>query len=361
MENSEVLPEDLFVPAIAANVAPFDHDTADLICRSSDLIDFRVYSSLVARASYPLQGMLSLPVTKIADTSGGASQAPPQEFKDNLPVVPFPDEDWKTLYFLLHSCHKFDEAYLPPLNIDELEGVCVIHDKFAVTTFSRAVMKACLAVAKDDPVAAFALACAHKLDEFRDEVAKLTLDKPLMPFSRSPELTYITGLQHSQLLQYHLDCQGAASELATKDWTWIPSVADVPLGDTNSACYTCRMKVTLNSSSIQSGVAVDTATGTNYFYAPKWWYKFMQETAAAALKERPCGNTLRDRELRAEALKDAVSCGQVNCRSGVVAMMDFCERFADAVDEAIAKVCPARLRLLGEALIIVPIQVPPPF
>lgn len=340
MENTEALSEDP-VAVIPAFLAPFDHETADLICRSSDLIDFRAHSCLLSLASSALKGMIMLPQGAATDTPDPTSHDPPQEFKDGLPVVPFYEEDWKNLSFLLHSCHRFDEDNLPPIDIDELEDICRVHNKYDVTEFSRAVMRTCLAAAKDDPVAAFALASAHHIDSFRDEVAKLTLEKPLMPFSTAPELTFISGLQYARLLQYHLTCQDVASKLATQDWRWIESVADVPLGDTTPACYTCRVRVNLNGSSIQRGFAVDTSTAahTGYFYAPTWWQNFMHQTAAPALKERPCGKTLRDRALLEPVLREAVACQTLACRTGVRAMLDFCERFAVAVDDAISQVC----------------------
>lgn len=340
MENTEALSEGSVDP-IPAFVAPFDHETADFIFRSSDLIDFRVHSCLVSLASSGLKGMVMLPQGVATNTADPASHEPPQEFKDGLPVVQFHDEHWKTLSFLLHSCHKFDNDNLPPIDSDELEDICRAHGKYDVTEFSLAVMKTCLAAAKEDPVAAFALACTHNIEGFRNEVAKLTLEKPLTPFSTAPELRFITGLQYARLLQYHLNCQDIASKLATQDWRWIESVTDVPLGDTTPACYTCRMRVNLNGSSIQTGFATDTSTPahTRYFYAPTWWQNFMHQTAAPALKERPCGNTLRDRALLEPVLREAVACQSLACRTGVRAMLDFCERFAVAVDDAISQVC----------------------
>lgn len=340
MENAEGLEGEFTVSPISANVAPFDHETADFIFRSSDQIDFRVHSCLIITVSEALHGLVGTP--KRTDPSNRAtggleqtSQGAPQQF---VPVIDFPNEDAKTLYYLLHSCHKLEDAHLPELTIDELEGVCVAHDKWGVNTFSRAVMDTCVDVAREDPVASYALACTHHLDEFRAETAKLTLEEPLMPFSNCEELKYITGLEYSHLLQYHVKCQEVAVALATTDWRWIASVSDVPLGDTAMQCYNCRQRVDLNGSSVQSGYATDTTNGSLYFFAPKWWRKWMLETAAVALRERPCGNTLRDRGLIESVLKEAVACNQVGCRMGVVAMMDFVEMFAKAVDEAIAKV-----------------------
>lgn len=340
MENSETLSEEAIAP-IAAFVAPFDHETADLICRSSDLIDFRAHSCLVSLASSVLKDMLTLAQAAATGTPDSPSHEPPQEFVDNIPVIPFYEDSSKALLFLLHSCHKFDVDNLPQIESDDLEEIFSTHNKYFVTEFSRAVMSNCLAAAKDDPVAAFALACTNNLEGFRNEVAKLTLEIPIMPFSCAPELRFITGLQYARLLQYHLNCQDVATKIATQDWQWIDSVNNVPLGGITQVCYACRERVNLIGSSIQRGYAIDTSTSahTQYFFAPKWWYNFMHRTAAEALKERPCGNTLRDRELLEPVLRDAVACQKLDCRTGVRAMVDFCERFAVAVDEAISKVC----------------------
>ncbi|TFY71124.1 hypothetical protein EVG20_g1886 [Dentipellis fragilis] len=332
---------------------PFNHSTADFIFRSRDHVDFRVHKALVSLASPSFDGLLSLPPPI---TDGIVSI---NEVKDGLPVIPFP-EDQQTLLYLLCSCHGFAPDVLPPLTVQGLKSVCAAHDKYVITAIHPRVHDTFISVAKEDPVAVYAIACHYRMDKLMLAAAKLSLLEPALHLSHSPELGLITGLQYSNLIHYHQECKEVAANFASKDWSWCHSLSDVPLGQATSACPTCRTQLILEPTTVVNGSVLDGNTGKYIFYAPSWWFQFLTDgTTSAKLKETPCGSAIRDRAFLAPVLKKAVSCANVECRLGVPEMLDFCDRFAAAVDEAVSRVRFLRilLRLPYTCLILLRRQV----
>ncbi|KAA1477755.1 hypothetical protein DENSPDRAFT_844949 [Dentipellis sp. KUC8613] len=330
-ESPDPKPEPAHVEVRDAD-PPFDHSTADFIFRSRDHVDFRVHKALVSLASPSFDGMLSLPPPA---TDGKVSI---NEVRNGLPVIPFP-EDQQTLLYLLCSCLGFVPDVLPPLDVQGLKSICLAHDKYVVTVIHPRIFETFVSVAKEDPVSVYAIACHCRMDKLMLAAAKLSLMKPDTHLSRSPELDLITGLQFSNLIHYHRECGEAAVRLTNEDWSWCRSISDVPLGQSTSACTICRLQILLGHQLVVDGSILDGNTGEYYYYAPSWWYQFISDgTTSAKLKETPCGSAIRDRTFLAPVLKKAVSCAQVECRLGVPEMLDFCDRFAAVVDEAVSEV-----------------------
>ncbi|KAA1469847.1 hypothetical protein DENSPDRAFT_835519 [Dentipellis sp. KUC8613] len=300
--------------------APFSasHTTGDLIFRSSDLVDFRVHKTLVTLASPVFQGLVTLPTPTTQGIKGNQS---PDEFKDGLPVVLFSAEDSQTHFCLLASCHGFILANLLPLDIQGLKSICDAYDNCAVTTLHPSVFEAFITVAKDHPVSVYAIACQYQMDELKLAAARLTLKKPILPPSFSPELDHTTGTQYAELLRFHVECGKVAKSVVIDDWTWIFSVSEVPLAHINSDALRnlCSGTVALNSTSILSGYAVN-ADGE------------------LKLKGVPAGCLVKDKAVLAPTLTKALKCDRKTRRIGALAMVDFCEHFASAVDEAVSKV-----------------------
>lgn len=88
--------------------APFDHAKADIILRSSDNIDFRVFKLFLSLASSFFESLFELP--QPTETSED------QEIKDGLAVVRVP-ENSKTLDLLLRFCYPCTLAEDPKLEV----------------------------------------------------------------------------------------------------------------------------------------------------------------------------------------------------------------------------------------------------
>ena len=76
--------------------APFDHAKADIILRSSDKSDFRVFKLFLSLASPFFETLFELPQPTQASED--------QEIKDGLAVIYMP-ENSKTLDILLRFCY----------------------------------------------------------------------------------------------------------------------------------------------------------------------------------------------------------------------------------------------------------------
>ncbi|KIJ65516.1 hypothetical protein HYDPIDRAFT_130726 [Hydnomerulius pinastri MD-312] len=74
--------------------SPFDHAKADIILRSSDNIDFRIFKLFLSLASPFFESLFDIPQP--------IEESEEQEIKDGLPIIPV-SEDSKTLDALLRS------------------------------------------------------------------------------------------------------------------------------------------------------------------------------------------------------------------------------------------------------------------
>ncbi|KAF8555639.1 hypothetical protein OG21DRAFT_1483687, partial [Imleria badia] len=88
--------------------APFDHEKADIILRSSDNIDFRVFKLFLSLASPFFETLFDIPQP---DEENGD-----QEIKDGLVVIPV-TEDGKTLDALLRFCYPCTLADDPNIEV----------------------------------------------------------------------------------------------------------------------------------------------------------------------------------------------------------------------------------------------------
>ncbi len=116
-------------PTVAA--APFDKPNADLIIRSSDLVDFRVRKAILEEASHVFEDMLSLPQpeqgkTHESITYNGA----------DVPVISLA-EDSATLRPLLLLCYR---VATPTIDIGESLAITQAAKKYMMDgPFSRMI------------------------------------------------------------------------------------------------------------------------------------------------------------------------------------------------------------------------------
>ena len=88
--------------------APFDHAKADIILRSSDNIDFRIFRLFLSLASPFFETLFDIP--QPAEENGD------QELKDGLPVISVAEHS-KTLDALLRFCYPCTLADDPKLEV----------------------------------------------------------------------------------------------------------------------------------------------------------------------------------------------------------------------------------------------------
>lgn len=194
---------------------PFDHTDADVIIRSSDNVDFRVFKLLLLLGSPFFRDMFALPQASEGDPSG--------ETKDGLPVVQV-TEGRKVLEMLLSSCYPMDP---PPLDqLEDVESLLKVAIKYSVERAEKRAREMLVETRflRANPVRVFAIACRYKMEEEARLAARATLSESLTEEACGPELEFITAGKLFKLLQCHLRSVTAARN-ATIDFPW-PGVSE---------------------------------------------------------------------------------------------------------------------------------------
>ncbi|KAF7974704.1 hypothetical protein HWV62_11489 [Athelia sp. TMB] len=188
--------------------APFDHAGADVILRSSDNVDFRVFKLFLSFGSPFFEDLFSLPQS----ASDGS------ETRDGLPVVPV-SETANILRMLLAMCYPMGAVDQPALN--KLEEVDMLLDaaiKYGIERVEKRVREALVAplCLHGNEVRVFSIACRRKLEVEAKVAARASLGQPIMEVESGPELKLLSADTFFRLLKYHQACIKAAREAAAK-------------------------------------------------------------------------------------------------------------------------------------------------
>ena len=304
---------------------PFDHLLADVILRSSDNVDFRVFKLFLSLASPVFETMFGLP-----QPSEGAN--PDEGTDDGLPVVPV-SEDSETLDALLRFCYPSTLAEDPSLeNFIFAAKVLEAAKKYSLDAIERIVSKALFTpnILEVDSFPCFAVARRADLREQCALAAKYSLREPLIP-TRFEGIQLISSIDLLALLTYHQNCANAVLELQTA-LTWIQNhyqqhTAAAWIFGCGSGSGSCN----LGRSNSGKYKLFDNE-------APPWWEDFMNDTFVG-LRDRPCAQTV---EKKAE---DAIQKFRRNytrcsrCPSVISSgIREFVTLFTNKVEEATAKV-----------------------
>ncbi|KAF7965576.1 hypothetical protein HWV62_42842 [Athelia sp. TMB] len=213
-------------PPVTDASAPFDHAGADVILRSSDNVDFRVFKLFLSFGSPFFEDLFSLP-----QSAGDVS-----ETRDRLPVVPVL-ETANILRMLLAMCYPMGAVDQPAL--DKLEEVDMLLDaaiKYGIERVERRVREALIAppCLHGNEVRGFAIACRHKLEVEAKSAARATLEQPILDMKSGPELKLLSADTFFRLLKYHQACIKAARAAAAK---FVPPGSDATV---SQVCQNCN-------------------------------------------------------------------------------------------------------------------------
>ena len=301
--------------------APFDHLLADVILRSSDNIDFRVFKLFLSLASPVFETMFDLP-----QPSEGV--APDDETKDGLPVVPV-SEDGKTLDALLRFCYPSTLAEDPSLeNIIFATDVLEVAKKYSLDAIERIVSKAMFTpeILETNSLSCFSVARRAGLQEQCMLAAKYSLREPLIP-GRFEGIQLISSIDLLALLTYHQNCANAVLELQT-NLTWIEN--HYQQYTATSWTVGCNCNPLTRSKSVKYKLFGQQAS--------MWWEDFMNETFMG-LRDRPCAQTI---EKGAEEAKQKFRRTYSHCScfpsTASSSIPEFVTLFTRKVEEATAKV-----------------------
>ena len=248
---------------------PFDEANADVILRTSDNVDFRVFKLFLSFSSPFFRTMFELPQAEgnIGETKGG------------LPIT-LVSEHSTVLKRLLLFCLPLDiEVY------DDIEDIQSLLEVAIKYTVNRAVEKAkewlmLPRFLEAEPLRVFAIACRYGLQEEALTAARLTWNRPLADENIGQELDYTFGTQLFRLLQYQRHCIQAVRLLAT-DFVWIK--------ETTFCWFNC------DDCSYTTGPVGPGRVSRRYSC---WWETRMREVARA-LKNCPWEHVKPDELLKA--------------------------------------------------------------
>ncbi|KAI6149633.1 hypothetical protein BKA82DRAFT_1006344 [Pisolithus tinctorius] len=303
--------------------SPFDHVKSDVILKSSDDIEFRVFKLFLSLASPFFETLFDLP-------QPSENMSTDVEFKDGLPVVPV-SEDSKTLDQLLRFCYPCTLAEDPAIeDFRDVVNVLEAAKKYSLDAIERTVCKSLFnpKILEANSLRCFAIACRARMQDECVLAAKYTLREPLVP-KWFEEIELITSSELLSLLTYHKKC-GDAIQALKNDFSWI--TAEYP--NWNAAPW----MVALSPSGKYCGCPRTSSQRfvLSGYTSAQWWEVFL-DSAFLELRDKPCAETIRQHAENAIQTVRQRGCGYC---SPVVpgAMSVFTAFFTNKVEELITKV-----------------------
>jgi len=240
-----------FAPPITDALPPFDKDTADIILRSSDLVDFRVRKSILEEASDLFKDMFSLPQSK---SCSGEDNGYNTDLKDGIAIVAMA-EDSRTLDSLLRICYPTPNPDLS--DTGQLRSVLRAALKYTIDGAVEPIKVQMRAIAIEEPLRIYAIALESRLHDEARAAAKCSLNHDLRGVY-APELERIPGGAYSDLQWISTDnmtwfdcrissCPAASTRISTqfgertpKQWWWDHVQNACSAIMTAALCPTCK-------------------------------------------------------------------------------------------------------------------------
>ncbi|EMD37127.1 hypothetical protein CERSUDRAFT_106121 [Gelatoporia subvermispora B] len=184
--------------------APLRPDSADVIIRSCDKVDYLVHKAVLSMASTVFEDMFSIPQPEDSPKSA-----------KGLPIIDF-SEDSRTLDIILRLCYPLD--FMSPINIiDRLQSLLQAAQKYVLCDVMQrlANQMQLRTTAAQAPLRIYALANSFGLEEATRTAAKQMLHLKPADIKFVPELRLISAAAYHRLLEYHEECRRIASEVVT--------------------------------------------------------------------------------------------------------------------------------------------------
>ncbi|KAI6164502.1 hypothetical protein EDD17DRAFT_1884994 [Pisolithus thermaeus] len=259
--------------------SPFDHVKADIILRSSDDVDFRVFKLFLSLASPFFETLFDLP-------QPSEEMNTDVEIKDGLPVIPV-SEDSKTLDPLLRFCYPCTLSDDPALeDFRDVVNVLEAAKKYSLDAIEKTVCKSLFnpKILEANSMRCFAIACRARMQDECNLAAKHTLREPLVP-TWFEEIELITSSELLSLLSYHKKC-GDAVQVLKDDLSWITAeyrqwrAAPWMFGMYSGGGYCGCTQSTSGRLTLQG------------YASAQWWETFI-DSAVLDLRDRPCAGTIQ--------------------------------------------------------------------
>ncbi|TFY63454.1 hypothetical protein EVG20_g6307 [Dentipellis fragilis] len=236
--------------------SPFDDEDADVILRSSNLVDFRTYKVLLKKASPIFADIFSLPQSPTQE--GNLSS---KDYQDGLPIVCV-TEDGPTIEALLAI---LSHVRMPkPASLEQAAAIIAAAKKYemdGVVLAARATVTKGM-VDADNSLRAFGI--AHRL-RLRDEAlaaARYTLEKPMSIEEYREKLCFVSGTALFQLWEFRQQAVHAIVQHLTD--TQAGAVLFFSVFGKKGKC----LKGGWSQKAIEGSLA----------WVPQWWRDYIQRT-----------------------------------------------------------------------------------
>lgn len=282
--------------AIKTASPPFDRPDADLVLRSCDGIDFRVYKSVLSLVSPVFETMFTLP------------QPGPKVGASEPPVVQM-TEDERTLYLVLQFCYPGRRLELKDLtDMVALLEFAEKHDfeEWLVSCVKRDLVSH----AEEDAVGVYAVAMRFKLKSEAVAAARSCLRLPRHKlYIYHPMLSHISVNVYTKLLQYHYDCGQALRELGPSNLEFMRWAMSVPLPGMKCAYR-------------------------NYDHT---WYRDFAQSISSYLEYQPSTLKVRALTFDKNILSTPMTCKSCGDTVATNTLLEYAEQFAQYADIVVSK------------------------
>jgi BTB/POZ domain len=315
--------------------APFDDTRADLILRSNDRVDFRVFKIILSQASPIFTDMFNIPPPA------------PEELPVQCQVVTL-SEDSKSLDIALRHIYPIDT----PTEV-ELPDACVLIEfarKYQVKALGPVVARSLTDAIENDPAGVYAIAVTYGEVDIAIKAARSSLSRPISHLQPSKlQLPCTTAALYGELIQYHIGCGEVASGIATnRDWfplkiggrEWCPFLDSPYMLDEWLDCMSCATQDAIDEPEIEprymdsDPYPVGTYESTRV--GPRCVWKYLYRSALV-LARHPSAEAVTAEGFVLRSL-DCPKCP----RRILDDMLEFSNVFRTAIKEAIEKVSVSR-------------------
>jgi BTB/POZ domain len=267
--------------------SPFNDHRADVILRTSDLVDFRVHTLVLSLVSPVFDSMFNLPQ--------------PPDAEDALPVISV-SESSRTLEKFLVFCYPGRDPELADLN--DVGDMLEVMSKYDVEAVKNRVRKSLLEpiFLETEPLRVFAIAQLYHLEYETRRAALYTLCRPQFE-DYCAELEHISARPYYRLAEYGAKCRTAAARVATvPNFDWIT----VRVG-----WFSCK-----ENSSPDTEFRI--SNSTRKMDRKHWWLTYMR-AVSVALADIPLFNTPKISQEIDIAMNKALACD--TCRISIISKM----------------------------------------
>jgi len=266
----------------------FSSASADLVLRTSDGVDLRVFSAILAEASPFFADLLSLPQPQ--STSPGPSS--PNAY---TPAIVDISEMVEVMELLLRFVYPRPDPTIEKL--DDLRPVLAAAFKYDFTAAIASLRRALVSpeFLEKEPTRVYAIACMYELEDEARLASSHTLKLELLAGALPAELKYITAFEYHRLLQLHKERREKACELLVRP--------------EEVRCANCT--------AVQFGKPC----------VPKWWDDF-ELRAKAELGRHPVSDTV----FSLQFLSQSAAAGCPRCGTSLLASHDALTKLKASID-----------------------------